>query len=206
MMRWALLCMSLVGVAAGAQEIGTEIAPTPPPSSGAQTDGAAPHREAPAVLKASATKHDLGIRGGFGSTGSTSVTGTSVGAPFVGGSLMVTDNFKLLLDLGLGLGLGSSSVSWALGLNAGFDLLFRSHTDALRPLLYGGVSFGLASTTRDPSVSLGVQLGAGAEYFFSPNFAVHGKIGLAVPMAVSAGSFLVGLFTISPGLGATFYL
>lgn len=167
--------------------------------------------------KVSASAGDFGIRAGFGASGSVALpSGTSststvaVGAPSVGISYFATDGFKLTIDLGFGLALltGSSSAAWALNANLGFDYLFRSPGDALRPLFHFAAQFGMAgagSGDFNPSVGFGVELGGGAEYFFSPSFSVYGRIGLAVPMAVPGGNFILGIFTFTPGVGASFY-
>lgn len=166
------------------------------------------------ALKKSASAGTFGIRAGFGATGVAAVpTGTitattSLAAPSIGVSFLASDGFKLLLDLGFGFGLNTSSGAslYAFGANLGFDYLFRTPLDALRPLLHFSAQFSLAgSGSADPVVGFGFQLAGGAEYFLSPNFAVYGRIGVAVPMSVPGGSLVLGFFTLTPGLGATFY-
>jgi hypothetical protein len=208
------LFLTLVLSSAGfAQEIGTEISPVAPTSSATPTEQGATARPGSVTARdatATATAGTFGIRAGFGSSSASSLltasgSTVSVGAPFVGASYLLSNSFKLLVDLGFGLGVFGSGTAWSLGAAVGFELLFRTPADALRPLVYGQASFGLAGSSGDPSVRFGVELGGGAEYFLSPSFAIHGKIGLAVPMTVAGSNFVLGIFTLSPGLGATFY-
>ncbi len=191
---------------------GQKATPAPAATPGASgASASAPGFQGP---KVSASSGDFGIRAGFGASGSVSLpSGTStstvaVGAPSVGISYFATDGFKLTVDLGFGLALltSTSTAAWALNANLGFDYLFRSPGDALRPLFHFAAQFGLAGAgSGDPSVGFGVEVGGGAEYFFSPSFSVYGRIGLAVPMAVPGGNFILGIFTFTPGVGASFY-
>lgn len=153
----------------------------------------------------------FGIRAGFGASGSTSVpttsaTASALAAPTVGIAFMATDSFKLLVDLGFGMGLVGSNVVFALGTTVGFDFMFRTPGDALRPFFHGGANFNLVAASSNPAISFGVQLGFGAEYFFSPSFSINGRLMLAVPMALAGSNFILGIFTVTPGVGATWYL
>jgi hypothetical protein len=152
----------------------------------------------------------FGIRAGFGASGSTTVpttsaTASALAAPTVGIAFMATDSFKLLVDLGFGMGLVGSNVIFAVGTTIGFDLLFRTPGDALRPFFHAGGSFNLLAASSNPSIGFGAQLGVGAEYFFSPSFSINGRLLLAVPMAIAGSNFVLGIFTVSPGVGATWY-
>jgi hypothetical protein len=204
-MRSLFVSLLVLAPAAFAQEIGTEVAPVTPV--------AAPHR-APLVEsgKATASSGAFGVRAGFGTSVAALPAGTAAAtltASTVGASLFVGDSLKLNFDLGLGLIINTRSSSggaWAFGVGAGIDYLFRTSADALRPLLYGGVSFSIAGAgSTEPVAGVTVQLGGGAEYFFSPNFALYGRLGLALAMAAPGGYFQLGLFTLTPGVGATFY-
>jgi hypothetical protein len=165
--------------------------------------------------KVSASAGDFGIRAGFGASGavglpsgsSTTTTTATVSSPSVGISYFATDGFKLIFDAGFGLALVASSGAalWALSANLGFDYLFRSPADALRPLLHFAAQFSMAGSSGEPTVGFGAEIGGGAEYFFSPAFSVYGRIGITVPMAVPGGNFILGLFTFTPGVGASFY-
>ncbi|MBL8911127.1 MAG: hypothetical protein JNM17_10580 [Archangium sp.] len=153
----------------------------------------------------------FGIRAGFGASGSTSVpttsaTASALAAPTVGIAFMATDSFKLLVDLGFGMGLVGSNVVFALGTTVGFDFMFRTPGDALRPFFHGGANFNLVAASSNPAISFGAQLGFGAEYFFSPSFSINGRLMLAVPMALAGSNFILGIFTVTPGVGATWYL
>ena len=220
------LAVLVSGIAVG-QEIGTEITPTTPNSGVHQQpqNNTPPPAEtkpgytykpggsnAPAApgftgTKVSASSGDFGIRAGFGASGVPALgTGaaTSVAAPSVGIAYFAGDAFKLLFDLGFGMIL-SSSTPFALSATVGFDYLFRTPADSMRPFFHAAASFVMAGGGSNVAVGFGAQLGFGAEYFFAPNFSVNARLLLAVPMSV-ANSFVVGLFTVTPGVGATFYL
>lgn len=158
--------------------------------------------------KVSASGGDFGLRAGFGASGSTALPasssgGAAVAAPSVGISFMAADSFKLLVDLGFGMGMVGSSVLLALNATLGFDYLFRTPGDALRPFFHFAGFFSMAGSSNFV-VGFGAQLGFGAEYFFNPAFSVNGRLLLAVPMAVP-GDFVLGIFTVTPGVGATWY-
>ena len=91
----------------------------------------------------------------------------------------------------------------ALSATLGFDYLFRTPADALRPFFHLGGFFSMAGST-NLLVGFGAQLGFGAEYFFNPAFSVNGRLLLSVPMAIP-GNFVLGIFTVTPGVGATWY-
>lgn len=233
MKHLALVVSVLVAGSALAQEIGTEITPTtpnsgvqqqpqnPPPSNTSNTNnnasnpppsntGYKPRGQETSTgfvgTKVSAGGGDFGIRAGFGSSGSIAIpsgSGAAVAAPTVGIAYFASDNFKLLIDLGFGMALVGSSALLALGANVGFDFMFRTPGEALRPFFHFAGLFNMVGSN-DFAISFGAQLGFGAEYFFSPSFSVNGRLMLAVPMSVANG-FLLGIFTVTPGVGATFY-
>ncbi len=228
MKQLVLALAVLVSGSALAQEIGTEITPSTP-SSGVQQQPAQntpPPADQPksgyvykpkgsenttggesgfAGSKASASSGDFGIRAGFGG-GMTlpSLTATAaapLAAPSVGIAFFAGDAFKLLFDLGFGLVLNSNP-SFAMNATVGFDYLFRTPAEAMRPFVHVAASFLLGGN--GSTIGLGAQLGFGAEYFFTREFAVNARLLLAVPMALS-NSFLLGLFTFQPGVGGTWY-
>jgi hypothetical protein len=204
--RSLIVACCVLSSAAFAQEIGTEIAPpSPPPAPRAQP------ALGPAGLKVSASASDFGFRAGFGTTFVTLATGSGSAAatvaPAVGAQYFLTDAVKLLLDVGFGVvaNPGAGTTVWEVAAKVGADYLFRTPADALRPLVSIAASFGVGAGNGDPAVKFGVELGGGAEYFFSPSFSVYGRIGLALPMDVPNGDFRIGLFTLTPGVGASFY-
>ena len=159
--------------------------------------------------KAAASGGDFGIRAGFGASGSTSLpTGpaaaATVAAPAVGIAFMASDSFKLLIDVGFGLGIVGAGAFFALSTNIGFDYLFRTPGDALRPFFHFAGNFNLAGSNT-VGIGFGAQLGFGAEYFMSPSFSFNGRLMLAVPMAVFGAGITLGIFTVTPGVGATWY-
>lgn len=222
-----LLLATLVALPALAQEIGTELpAPTPAeqqtPKPGAASRPQGRKGEPGwSGTRVSAAAMDFGLRAGLStSTGLVGLVASSSGgnelipsgaqlAPTGGAFLFVIDGLKLLLELDFSfVSLGAVTV---LGLNAslGVEYFFRTPAEALRPLVYGVLNGGLvnlvlAGTPFSVPV-FGVQLGGGAEYFFSPSFSVSGRLGVAVPMLSSAGSIAVGVVAVTPGLGASFY-
>ena len=158
--------------------------------------------------KASAANGDFGIRAGFGTTFTPGIaTGTgaaAVTAPNLGIAYFAADGFKLLIDLGFGMIL-SSNTPFALNAVVGFDYMFRTPAEAMRPFFHFAGLFTLAGGGSNANVGFGAQLGFGAEYFFSSAFSVNGRMLIAVPMSVNNG-FLIGIFTLTPGVGATWYL
>jgi hypothetical protein len=222
-MKGLVAALALGSTVVAAQEIGTEIAPVGPSSGQAPTPaleapvGAAlpPAQSLPpiggqadvTVLRA-ASRGAFGIRAGFGASGSIALparTAGSVAAPTVGVAYLATDAFKLLFDVGFGLGVTGSSTFFALNAGVGFDYLLRTPMDALRPFFHFTGLFGLGGgSTVD--FTFGAQAGFGAEYFFAPAFSVNGRLLLALPMAVPGGNFSLGIFTVTPGIGATWYL
>lgn len=183
---------------------------------GAKDDGGSGSAAGPAFTgnKVSASSGDFGIRAGFSSglnlnTGSSSSTSTSALAglfsgPGVGIAYFASDAFKLLVDLGFGMVIVGSGLLVSVGTVVGFDYLFRTPGDALRPFFHFAGSFNLVSFGSALLVNFGAQLGFGAEYFFNPAFSVNGRMMLSVPMAVS-NSFVIG-FVAVPAIGATWYL
>lgn len=160
--------------------------------------------------KVSASGGDFGLRAGFGASGSVGIPtstsgGASVAAPSVGIAYFAGDAFKLLVDLGFGLGLVGSNALFAVSATLGFDYLFRTPGDVLRPFFHFAGSFSLSSSGSNAAIGFGAQTGFGAEYFFNPAFSVNGRLMLAVPMSAN-GNFVLGIFTVTPGVGATWYL
>ena len=236
MRQLALALVMVVAGSAFAQEIGTEITPTTPSSGvqqQPQNNSPPPPQDQPksgyvykpkgakdesvgspgaagfSGTKVSGSSGDFGIRAGFGASGSAALPagtsgGATVAAPSVGIAYFATDGFKLLVDLGFGMALIGSSALFALSATAGFDYLFRTPAEALRPFFHFAGSFNMAGSSNF-AIGFGAQLGVGAEYFFSPSFSVNGRLLLAVPMSVN-GQFALGIFTVAPGVGATFYL
>jgi hypothetical protein len=156
--------------------------------------------------KVSAASGDFGIRAGFGSSGSIAIpsgSGATVAAPTVGIAYFAADSFKLLIDLGFGMAITGGSPLLALSASVGFDYLFRTPGDALRPFFHFSGSFNMAGSSSF-NFGFGAALGFGAEYFFNPSFSVNGRLLLSVPMAIN-GDFQLGLFLVTPGVGATWY-
>lgn len=232
-MKALFFAVVLVAGGAFAQEIGTEITPTtpnsgvqsnppppPPPDQsksgyvykpkGAKDEGASTPRFA--GVKASASSGDFGIRAGFSSsinlnTGPSSSAATLAGlfsGPGVGIAYFTSDAFKLLVDLQFGMLISGSSLLMSVGTVIGFDYLFRTPADALRPFFHFAGTFNLLSFGSALLVNFGAQVGFGAEYFFNPAFSVNGRMMLSVPMAAS-NSFVIAFFVV-PAIGATWYL
>jgi hypothetical protein len=159
--------------------------------------------------KLTAASGDFGIRAGFGPSGTTAVTGTgltlSIGAPAVGISYWATDDAALNFDIGFGMAIperGDPPV--ALSATVGLDYHFRNPGVALRPLFAVAASFNMLLVGGNANIGVGVQLGGGAAYFFTPSFSLTGKLLLSVPMQFSP-SFQIAFFTLTPGIGASWY-
>ncbi|MEW5737620.1 MAG: hypothetical protein AB1938_01775 [Myxococcota bacterium] len=225
----------LASAVAFAQEIGTEINPVtpgsgatptpadnpyatpppPPPPPQQQKQGyqyrpsgqKAPGFEGP---KASAAGGDFGIRANFTASGSTVVTGTglalSIGAPSVGVSFWATDEAALNFDLGFGIAISDrGSPPVALSATVGLDYHFRTPGVALRPIFSAAASFNMVlAGSGDPNIGISVQLGGGAAYFFSPSFSLTGKLLVSVPIQFSP-AFQIAFFSLTPGVGASWY-
>lgn len=227
MKNWFIAVVAVVSSAAFAQEIGTEISPATP-NSGVQTqqqtdqdrppppnrrdrreqrrdDGAeSPNWDGNRV---SASAGSFGIRGSFSAGNFTlpSAANTSNFGSSLGIAWFVSDGFKLLFDLGFALGVVGNDVGYGVNALVGFDYLFRTPADALRPFIHAGAFFGVAGNNSGANASFGVQLGGGAEYFFSPNFSLNARLLIAVPMAVPNGNFVLGITSVRPGVGGTWY-
>lgn len=224
MKRVAFALVALVATASLAQEIGTELTPAtptsaaqnPPPPPPPQQQAAQP-QQAPSRAQAgnkdaagltgdkvTAASGDFGIRANLMGTSAIAVGVGGVAAPTLGFAYFTSDSFKLLIDVGVGVGLTDSNVALAFSAGVGFDYLFRTPADALRPFIHVLASFGFGGQLNNPALSLVVQGGFGAEYFFSKNFSANGKLLLGVPVGL-APNFSLQILTVTPGVGATWY-
>jgi len=215
-----------------AQEIGTEIsspdrstgqpnnpwaAPPPPPKSEPGTTAAQPQpqgaaaRPADANGKVAAGAGSFGIHAGFGTSaelpsvsapsGAASVTA----APKLGVSFFAGDNFALDVNLGFGLGVIQSLATVSLGISVEADIFFRPPTTSLRPFFAIGAGFDMGILGSRVDTGVNAQAGLGAAYFFSPNFAVSGKILLVAPFLFGNSGVTFGIFTLSPGVMGYWY-
>lgn len=224
MKQLVIALAALVSTSAFAQEIGTEITPaTPtsaaqnPPPPPPQDQAAQPNTRAqaskkdaavPAGSKVSAGSGDFGIRASLVGASAVAAPAASaavtVTAPTIGFSIFASDSFKLLIDVGVGFATQNSSVALAFDAGIGFDYLFRTPADALRPFVHVSANFTLGGALSFPDLGAGLRGGFGAEYFFSPNFSVNGKLLLGIPMKFSP-VFRLDILTLAPGVGATWY-
>ncbi|PZR10754.1 MAG: hypothetical protein DI536_18935 [Archangium gephyra] len=208
-MKHLILVATLVSTVSFAQEIGSEIEPaTPPPAPPAQSTplparGVAPEGDG----QLSAGKGSFGIRGSF--TGGSSFipaatgTATNVGATNLGVGLLLTDNLKLIVDLGVGLSMARSTPAFGFGVGAGVEILLRQVTDALRPVIHVSAHFGGQGNFN--TVRVGARVGFGAEYFFSKHFSLNGLLAIDLPFDIGGSNVQFAIVTASPGIGATFY-
>jgi hypothetical protein len=209
-----------------AQEIGTEITPVTPDSKPKPVNqpNENPYAPPPASPEPKETAHaakqvDNGPRsaekGAFGirATFNGQVVGSSrvgMGAgPIETGSIglgfWASDSLTLLFDLGLGLGISGSGANIGFGAGIGIDYHFRTAADALRPLFHIQVGIGSAiAPDIGSALSLGAQVGGGAEYFFSPNFSLTGRVALGLRLPLGFGQAIV-LTTLTPAVGAAWY-
>lgn len=228
------LCVAVVvamSAVAVAQEIGTEITPVTPdnkprpvnqpndnpyatqptqPPAGDRADARpAPAAPVDAGAQRSAGKGAFGIRGTFGgqSVGASRVGmgATPIEVGTVGLAYWGSDNFALLFDLGFGLGITGGGANIGLAALVGMDYLFRTTSDALRPLFH--LQAGVASTIAPDlgsALALTATVGGGAAYFFSPNFSLTGRLGLGFRLPFASGQTTV-LTTLTPAVGAAWY-
>lgn len=208
-MKQLFIVAALFSTVSFAQEIGSEIEPTtPPPTPAAQPAPAyQPVSPAPAEdVQLSAGKGAFGLRGGF-SGGSSFIppatgTGPTVGFTNLGIGLFLSNNLKLLVELGFGLLVSGSNAAVGFGAGAGVEIMLRQITDALRPLIHLSARFGGAG--QFSTIGIGARVGFGAEYFFSKNFSINGLLALDLPFYLGS-NVTFSVVTASPGLGATFY-
>lgn len=206
MKRFFAVALVLCATLAGAQEIGTEIAPPPPPPT--PENKAQPVATAPSEpVIASAGKGAFGIRATY--------IGQSLGVPQIGAGVVglqtgtvgaafwATDNFTLLFDVGFGLGL-LNAVQVGFLAQVGFDYHFRTPNDALRPLINVQVGVG-SPITNNLAIQIEAQVAGGAAYFFSRSFSITGRLGLGTVLAFPGGNFRMTLSTFTPSLGAAWY-
>jgi hypothetical protein len=211
--------------AAVAQEIGKELPPekakTPPPSTAptsydnpyAPPPTAPPEPEAPKAPERTVPgphKGAYGIRAGFGGasfglpvTGGTGAAAVSVISPTVGFKYFATDDAGILFDVGTALLLVQGNALFGFGFGFGVDYHLGSAAKPIRPFVTGGVSLSGAGASRGFGLALGFNVGGGGEYWFSDYFSVNARALLALPMSLEP--FVLGVATVSPGLGATLY-
>lgn len=205
----------LTAAAALGQEIGTELPPgsaPPPPAPTSPTTYDNPYAPPPAptapleppkeaVAKvAGPAKGALGIRAAFGSAGLPVAGG---GVPTLGLKYFATDKVGITFDLGLGMVFASGNIDFGFASGLGVDAHLGSAEKPLRPFVTGGVLFGKALSRLGDDFSLGMDVGGGAEYWFSDHFSVNGRLLLVAPIDLKKGS--VQMVTFSPGAGATLY-
>jgi hypothetical protein len=164
----------------------------------------------PSVGNLSASGGTFGIRAGFAASGvavapSLTTATLAPAAPTVGVSLWLGRVATLLLDVGLGFGATSSAAALALGTQLGVDLHFGNALTAFRPLVSLGAGFTFLSTPSADTIGLSFSVGTGAEYFFSPNFSMIGRIQIVLPLGFPTGNVTLGIFTLTPGIAAAWY-
>ena len=205
MIRWALLSV-LVASAGFAQEIGSEIPPTPPPAE--NPPSAAPAKSAqvsppPAGAVASggsAKAGSFGIRATFFGSPTSNLPTASVGVAF-----FISDLIKLTVDAGAAANFPSYPDRAVVGFSgaAGVDLMFRSPAASVRPFVTAQVGFGKLLSEKGDDFALVLNAGGGGEYFFSQSFSMNIRGLIAVPINLKSGS--VGILFFTPGVGATVY-
>ena len=122
--------------------------------------------------------------------------------PSMGFSYWLDNELAFLFDIGGAVGLTPSDYNWGTPINLGIDFHFRKVTDACGPLINIELSFVLPfmrnNANVDPSVLLAItgHFGGGAEYFFSPNFSVGGKVVMGAGYNLQASAVVLSTATI----------
>lgn len=205
MIRWALLSV-WVATAVFAQEIGSEIQPTPaaenPPTTTAPNKSA-PASPAPAVAGAShgsAGRGSFGIRATFFGSPTSNLPTAAVGVAF-----FVSDLIKLTVDAGMAASFPQYPLNTTVGFTfaAGVDLMFRSPAASVRPFITAQVGFGKLLSDKGDDFALVANVGGGGEYFFSQFFSMNLRGVIALPINFKTGT--VGILFFTPGVGATVY-
>lgn len=214
-LKGATLVALLFAGVVSAQEIGNEIPaqpanpppndpyatpPPPPPSSTAKPAAAPAAAPARAAESGSARAGSIGLRATFFGSPTSNLPTAAVGV-----ALFLTDMLKLTVDAGVAANIiaypGNSTIGFSVA--AGVDVVLRTPLASVRPFLSAQVGFGKLVSDKGDDFSLIPNIGGGAEYYFSPSFAVNIRGLITVPVNFKSGTVGVVLFT--PGVGATVY-
>ncbi|MBS1152046.1 MAG: hypothetical protein H6Q89_3744 [Myxococcaceae bacterium] len=206
MIRWALLS-AWIATAALAQEIGSEIEPpatapaqTPPPAPATRSAPTPPPPSVAGGSGGSAGPGAFGLRAAFFGSPTSNLPTAAVGVAF-----FATELIKLTVDLG-----GAASFpaypafnAWGFSVAGGVELLFRTVTASVRPLVAAQVGFGKLLSDKGDDFALVLNVGGGGEYFFSQYFSMNIRALIGVPISLKSGA--VGFLFFTPGVGATVY-
>ncbi len=209
MKRIIVLVGALWSLGAYAQEIGTELPPEPPPPPPsydpvpsrpvAQAAPAAPAEPQKVPGPSAGT---FGLRASF--QGGMAPLGGAASTPTIGMRYLASDSTALNFDVGLGVGFGNDTL-FGFGLGFGLDAYLGSPDKPLRPFVGGGLSLNAPMAEGFDVIGLGIDVGFGAEYWFSDHFSLSGRAALSVPLPNLSDLDQINIVTFQPGVAANFY-
>lgn len=214
-MRFVLAAVLALAVPSFAQEIGSEInVSSPEPKNTATTGrtdatntslGHTPAKKGEAANLATGPQASAG-KGMFGihldlmgvnlPTGATATSNSNFNPiPQMGFSYWLDNELAFLFNLGGAFGLADGGLLWGTTVSLGIDFHFRRVTEAIRPLINIEVGttipFAWDQFNNQAMLSIFGHFGGGAEYFFSPNFAVGGKVVVGLGLNLKSGALVV---------------
>lgn len=169
--------------------------PPPPPPSATSARVAAPSSAPPA---------DAGVYGPRGGSLGISLGLPAGGAPTAGMSYFLSDTAALKLDLGLDIGTKNKTFIPGFSVEVGYRA-YIAKAGNLSPFLQPGVFFAKPADGKafDETMVIQLNVGIGAEYFFSDHLSVSGQTGLGVGFRDAFKT--VGVTTGTSGIYGNFY-
>ncbi len=216
MKRMVVVLCALVSAAVSAQEIGTELPGDPPGRAPTRYDNTPPAQgegqQAQSSQAAAGSAAQTGVPGPKGGTFGISSGFTGSGVPgAIGGTVpafglryLATDSLALRFDVGAGLGFGNTFL-FGFGLGFGIESYMGSADKPLRPFIGAGIDLGMPLSREVGNLSLAIEAGGGAEYWFSDHFSLQGRLMVGLPIADLEDADQLTLATFTPGLRANFY-
>ncbi len=208
MTRFVAAALLFASSLVAAQEIGREIPAeqTPPASSSSSSSSSYDNQyQTPATPSSSLAAPPRAPgprRGAFGVRAQLGGSAAGIGAPTVGFVFLASEAVGITFDLGMGV---TDKGAFGFGFAAGLDVHPGSITKPVRPVFSIGAGFGKTVSTQADDFVMDVKLGGGAEYWFSDNFSVGGRVLIDVPIDLSSSKSGFQIVTLTPGVGGTFY-
>jgi hypothetical protein len=151
------------------------------------------------------TKGAFGLTASFLGEGVPGVAGAGF-SPTIGFMYFPTDALALTFDAGFAVVSGAGTTLY--GMSAGIGVrIYVGQLAHLRPFLAGGFNFSKAIDNGANSIfGLGIDVGAGVQYWLSESFSLDALAVLDVPMQFQSGNpAVVSIATVTPAIGATFF-